>query len=732
MAKRRVRRSARARTPHPQSNSTQSVKENIEKAHNESEALVTAEDKAVVVGNDPKPDDVDLDKMWEIVRETRARFTAKKNEFENLDRDLNTKKADLDVREENLGQREKELKEGRGALSEREREIIEREETLKRREIDFRQREKESERDLLEKETELNSRQEAMVDERRKLESRERHLNWRELDLDELKNDLQERKVFLAARERESFEGQIKALEERLQQARLDRDTLDEKLQERENADRRFGQRSVDEILQHIKILEGKNKELQAALAELPDAGAAERLDNLEREKEQWQAERMELRQRELKLKKRLDNYNHDANEREVQRDLIESLHAQRVLLQTAHDQIRSEIDDLLSRNDAKSPFPACRAMDERLDLQSQAETEGSGDLASFVDDLRNRIATESEPLYYTLEDLRSFIGGLAMSKLILLQGISGTGKTSLPIAFAQAVGTEAKEVAVQAGWRDPQDLVGHYNVFEKRFYEKEFLKALYQAQTPYEEDTIRIILLDEMNLSHPEQYFSDLLSALELPEQKQQLVLMPNSIDQAPRLLRDGKLPIPPNVWFVGTANHDETTMDFADKTYDRAHIMEFPHRPEPFEAAKPNSRRPISFRALLNTFEKAIHNDEKRYHSADRIIRFFEDVVRQPLAEHFGLGWGPRLERQIRRYAPVVVAAGGTIGEAADHILAMRLLRKLNRRHDNLLKRLEELQDAIKELWSDLDERSKPNRSIEFLNAEIRRMGGNPENNE
>lgn len=732
MAKRRVKRSARARTPRPQSNATQSMEENIKEAHDEAESLVTAEDKAVVVGDDPKPDDVDLDKMWEIVRETRDRFTAKKNEFEERDRALNAKEADLDAREENLGQREKELKEGRGALSERERETIEREETLKRQESDFQRREKESERDLLEKETELNNRHEAMVDERRKLESRERNLNYLKLDLDELKNDLQERKEFLAARERESFEGKIKALEERLQQARLDRDKLDEKLQERENADRRFGQRSVDEVWQYIKMLEGKNKELQATLAELPDAGAVERLDNLEREKEQWQAERMELRQREVKLKKRLDNYNHDANEREVQRDLIDSLQAQRELLQAAHAQIRSDIDDQLSRNDADSPFPACRAMDENLDLQSQADTESSGDLASFVDDLRNRIAAESEPLYYTLEDLRSFIGGLAMSKLILLQGISGTGKTSLPIAFARAVGTEAKEVAVQAGWRDPQDLVGHYNVFEKRFYEKEFLKALYQAQTPYEEDTICIILLDEMNLSHPEQYFSDLLSALELPEQKQQLVLMPNSIDQAPRLLRDGKLPIPPNVWFVGTANHDETTTDFADKTYDRAHIMEFPHRPKSFEAAKPNSRRPISFRALLNTFEKAIHNDEERYHSADRIIRFFESVVRQPLAEHFGLGWGPRLERQIRRYAPVVVAAGGTIGEAADHILAMRLLRKLNRRHDNLLKRLEELQDAIKVLWSDLDERSKPNRSTEFLNAEIRRMGGNPENNE
>ena len=208
------------------------------------------------------------------------------------------------------------------------------------------------------------------------------------------------------------------------------------------------------------------------------------------------------------------------------------------------------------------------------------------------------------------------------MGRLILLQGISGTGKTSLPVAFARAVGAQAAEIKVQAGWRDPQDLIGHYNTFEKRFHETEFLKALYRANTPRWNDSIQIVLLDEMNLSHPEQYFSDLLSTLELPEGDQHLELLTHAVTAAPALLDGGnRLRIPRNVWFIGTANHDETTMDFADKTYDRSHVMEFPERPEQFPLQDAEPRRPISFRALARAFKRAI---DSRRNSAKDAIKF------------------------------------------------------------------------------------------------------------
>ena len=81
------------------------------------------------------------------------------------------------------------------------------------------------------------------------------------------------------------------------------------------------------------------------------------------------------------------------------------------------------------------------------------------------------------------------------------------------------------------------------------------------------------------------------------------------------------------------------------------------------------------------------------------------------------------------MRRYVPVVVAAGGTVSEATDHMLAMRLLRKLKNRHDNRPERVTALKQRIIESWSALDEDSTPEKSIELLDSELRRLGEEPE---
>ena len=589
---------------------------------------------------------------------------------------------------------------------------------------------------LTEREQDLAKREAMVAKERRELKSEQQRLGFEDEDLKELRTDLADRAEQLAAGIREKLEQRIRSLEDQLKHAQDYRNTLQSALQRRVEADRKFGQRTPEEVLKEIETLRARNDELRTQLAERPDTDAATRLGDLEREQETWQADRIELSRQVSELKRRLANFQGDANEREDQRIAIASLEKRRELLHSAHEQVRSEIDDLLSRNEATSPFPACTAMDADSVLQSaEPRSDDVGDLKAFVEDLQHRIASGSardDTLYYTLADLRSFLGGLAMGPLVLLQGISGTGKTSLPRAFARAVGTKADVIEVQAGWRDPQDLSGHYNAFEKKFHEKEFLQALYRAGTPRWEDTIRIVLLDEMNLSHPEQYFSDLLSALEFPPEDRRLVLMTHQVESAPaRLIEGRELRIPPNVWFVGTANHDETTMDFADKTYDRSHVMEFPHRPTQFEISESPPRSPVSFDALREAFQTAIQQQRQ---SGDSAIHFLESNVRDPLADNFEVGWGPRLERQIRRYVPVVIAAGGTLGEATDHVLAMRLLRKLRSRHDNRPGHIEALKQRIEESWPDLDPKSKspPSRSLALLNSELRRLDQAPENGE
>ena len=327
-------------------------------------------------------------------------------------------------------------------------------------------------------ETRLAERERALAEERRELESAKRRLDYEEQNIDDLRADLDNRAEQRMAAIRENLEHRIQSLTEQLGQARSDRDTHEAVLRQREEADRKFGHRTPEEVLNELDELRTERDGLRTMLAERPDADAAARLMDLENEREGWQAERIELRRQVSELKRRLAYSDNDATEREVLRDRVTSLESQRQLLHKAHEQIRSEIDDLLSRTEARSPFPACTAMDEKPALQSsESMSDDVGDLREFVEDLQHRIASDPEhpePLYYTPADLRSFVGGLAMSPLVLLQGISGTGKTSLPMAFSRAVGTKAAVIKVQAGWRDPQDLVGHYNTFEKRFDEKE------------------------------------------------------------------------------------------------------------------------------------------------------------------------------------------------------------------------------------------------------------------
>ena len=115
-------------------------------------------------------------------------------------------------------------------------------------------------------------------------------------------------------------------------------------------------------------------------------------------------------------------------------------------------------------------------------------------------------------PLYYDENVIRSFVAGLAMSRLNILQGISGTGKTSLPEAFADAIGGHFQTIEVQSGWKDRQDLIGYYNTFEKKFYESDFLKTnlatlLQKAQKDYNqlspEMKLELFLQDTTQVFH-------------------------------------------------------------------------------------------------------------------------------------------------------------------------------------------------------------------------------------
>ncbi len=117
---------------------------------------------------------------------------------------------------------------------------------------------------------------------------------------------------------------------------------------------------------------------------------------------------------------------------------------------------------------------------------------------------------------YYDEHTIQAFIGSMAASRLIIIQGVSGTGKTSLPEYFAYAIGGKFARIEVQSSWRDKLDLVGSYNSFFRVFNESPFSRAIYEAGTNRYRNHPYFIVLDEMNLSRVEYYFADLLSIME------------------------------------------------------------------------------------------------------------------------------------------------------------------------------------------------------------------------
>ncbi|MFC5849261.1 hypothetical protein [Deinococcus petrolearius] len=578
-------------------------------------------------------------------------------------------------------------------------------------------------------ETKVHEAREAAGREMQKLQARQQKLERERQNLEFEKEDLQEERQHLKKRARqevagelEKLEAQVRELQVRLQAARGERDGLAETLDAHQQATLQFGGRAPDEVLREVHTLRTERDLLRTQLNARPSEDTVQRLRLLETERTDWEAKRLQDSQTISELKQRLERAGIAVTELETLRDHKLSLETQATLLRTALRELKADVEKHITSSEGKVVFPACTDLDTRESLHEVLPLdEQMSDLGSFVKGLQVRMASdEQQPLQYSLDTLRTFVAGLSMSRLHLLQGISGTGKTSLPLAFARATGGLSALTEVQSGWRDKADLIGHFNAFERRFYEAEFLQALYKATLPRYRDIPVMLVLDEMNLSQTEHYFASVLSILENPERKQ-LTLMEAPVSPSPRNLKDGRiLELPDNVWFVGTANHDESTKDFADKTYDRAHVMELPRHPAQVQAQRMDERLPLSFTALTGAFREA----QKTYEvAADQAYTYLETELGAVLHDRFGLNWGNRLERQMRAFVPVMVATGGTVAQATDHMLASKILRKVQNQFDVRPDDLTELQHQIRRTWPKLG--GAPEKSSRCLDQALRRLG-------
>ena len=280
------------------------------------------------------------------------------------------------------------------------------------------------------------------------------------------------------------------------------------------------------------------------------------------------------------------------------------------------------------------------------------------------------RFTAAEMKLYYELDLMRHFIASLGTTRIIILQGISGTGKTSLPYAFGKFVQKDTSVVSVQPSWRERTELYGYFNEFTKRYSETDFLRAIYEAN--YYRDP-HIVILDEMNIARVEYYFAEMLSILEMPLQEEWKVDIVTAVwDNDPCLIEGGNVQIPNNVWFVGTINNDDSTFAVADKVYDRAIPIDLDSRAEAFEceAAEPIY---ISTDHLNALFEQAKQDYPVSQINLDKL-----ELLNAYLIKNFRLAFGNRIMKQIRDYVPCYVACGGTELQAIDFIVAKKVLRK------------------------------------------------------
>ena len=179
--------------------------------------------------------------------------------------------------------------------------------------------------------------------------------------------------------------------------------------------------------------------------------------------------------------------------------------------------------------------------------------------------------------------------------------------------------------------------------------------------------------MLDEMNLARIEYYFAEMLSVLEMPRHDEWVLsLVPTQWPKDPKKLFNGKIQVTDNVWFVGTANNDDSTFTITDKVYDRAIPIELNERADAFECEL-QSKCFVSSDHLQILFERA----KQDYPISNETLEKMR-LLNEYLMTRFKLAFGNRIIKQMYDFIPVYVACGGSEIGGMDYIIARKVLKK------------------------------------------------------
>ena len=237
---------------------------------------------------------------------------------------------------------------------------------------------------------------------------------------------------------------------------------------------------------------------------------------------------------------------------------------------------------------DTASQSAVGQELKEQLDeteLEKIATTEKN---EALIFDMMEYYAQKSR-CYYKRSDFVNFHTAVKCSDLVILSGLSGTGKSSLVNVYAKALGLNASAdledsqmlmVPVRPSWSDDADLLGYVDLAHMVYHAADsgFVDFLVRAQQEENKNKLFLVCFEEMNLARVEHYFSQFLSILERPAGQRELQLYDKQY--MGKLYNAADYPfqieIGNNVKFIGTVNIDETTHHFSDKVLDRANVIE------------------------------------------------------------------------------------------------------------------------------------------------------------
>ena len=525
------------------------------------------------------------------------------------------------------------------------------------------------------------------------------------------------------------------ALSKRLEETQVLLDTVKTEI-ESSNGGKKIV--SMREIIAEMQEFRDKYERLAAVYEKYPDDASISALEEKAQRAEKLERENSALEQERNRYREEAVAARNASKELEVVRQEVEATNA---LNEHLLQELESHKTALESRTG--DTCPSLSKVDTETeetnfvdDINRRVQRSSLESLRDIVSHVKNYAGSRNkdERLYYTDNDIRAFLAGMAVSRLIILQGMSGTGKSSLPRIFSEAISGFNRLIPVESSWRARNELLGYYNDFNKKFNAKSFTIELYRSTKKRCKEVPTFIVLDEMNLARIEYYFSDFLAILQEPDHDKWLIELvssdmrtlpmelPEEVKQKMRkddptvfaiwekiersrqgdlksetsdeekemltsylaklgrltgakdLIDGRKIRVTDNIWFIGTANQDESTFEISDKVYDRAQVVSL-NRKGVSEGKYANTEKKyISVTDLIKLFESAINAYKEKAEVEARLEEL--DAV---LMDEFDISFGNRIVTQTVDFAAVFTAAGGSLEDALDYQISTKILRKV-----------------------------------------------------